>query len=271
MYGLGVDGVLEWEVVDGTGRLLTASPEHNTDLYWALSGGGGGTYGIVSSVVVKLHQDMPITGVQLQFSLTDGSDTEGFRRAVAKYHELTPAITAAPHHGMGIAQLTNASFSLTPLTLPNVSAAAARELLAPLVRELDGQDGEAAMDYSLNITEHAGWLDYWRQLIEPNPTQLVQNAQYGGWMVPRSVLDDDGGALQAAMWEVTDAGCVFVGLALNVTAPLPGLGRTAVQGRNSILASWRDAAMAVILSTWVKYPPFVLRLGFCLLTPRVRN
>lgn len=249
MYGLAADGVLEWEVVDGTGTLLTASPEHNTDLYWALSGGGGGTYGIVSSVVVKLHPEMPMTGVQLQFGLADGSDSEGFRRAVAKYHELIPVITAAPYHGMGIAQLTNTSFNLTPLTLPNVSAAAARELLVPLVRELDGQDGEVVMDYSLNITEHSGWLDYWRRLIEPNPTQLVQNAQYGGWMVPRSVLDaDDGGALQEAVWQITDAGCVFVGLALNVTAPLPGL---AVQGRNSVLASWRDAAMAVILSTWV--------------------
>jgi hypothetical protein len=29
IYGLSADNVLEWEVVDGTGRLLTASPEEN--------------------------------------------------------------------------------------------------------------------------------------------------------------------------------------------------------------------------------------------------
>ena len=37
-YGLAADQVLEWEVVTGTGQLITASPFKNSDLYWALSG-----------------------------------------------------------------------------------------------------------------------------------------------------------------------------------------------------------------------------------------
>lgn len=36
MYGLAADQVLEWEVVDGRGRLLKANPSVNPDLYWAL-------------------------------------------------------------------------------------------------------------------------------------------------------------------------------------------------------------------------------------------
>lgn len=46
-YGLSADQALEWEVVNGTGKLLRASRIENSDLFWALSGGGGGTYGVV--------------------------------------------------------------------------------------------------------------------------------------------------------------------------------------------------------------------------------
>ncbi|KAM7210500.1 hypothetical protein V8F06_014113 [Rhypophila decipiens] len=52
-FGLGVDSVLEWEVVTADGKLVTATPTNQySDLYWALSGGGGGTFGAVLSVTI---------------------------------------------------------------------------------------------------------------------------------------------------------------------------------------------------------------------------
>ncbi|KAI0911768.1 isoamyl alcohol oxidase [Ustulina deusta] len=238
LYGMGADNVLEWEVVDGMGNLLVATPERNADLYWALSGGGGGTYGIVVSVTVKLHTDMPITGVQLRFDL-DSSQPEAFHRAVRKYHDLVPTITDKPYHGVGIAEISNTSFLLTPLTLPNISHDDAETLMSPLVQMLTGR----VLNYSMNITESPTWLDYWLKLIKPNPTQLVQNAQYGGWMVPRDVLTQQSDALQSATQEITDAGCTFVGIAVNVSQTGHG------QNQNSVRPSWRDAALNVILST----------------------
>lgn len=71
-FGIAADQVLEWEVVTGTGELLTATPRQNSDLYWALSGGGG-TYGVVLSMTVKLHGDQPTVGATLSF--TESSDT----------------------------------------------------------------------------------------------------------------------------------------------------------------------------------------------------
>ena len=40
-YGLGADQILALEVVTADGRFVTADPT-NTDLFWALRGGGGG-------------------------------------------------------------------------------------------------------------------------------------------------------------------------------------------------------------------------------------
>lgn len=43
-YGLAADQTLECEIVTArpSARLIKASPTQNLDLYWALSGGGGG-------------------------------------------------------------------------------------------------------------------------------------------------------------------------------------------------------------------------------------
>lgn len=53
-FGLAADQTLCFDVVTAAGELVTASREENEDLYWALSGGGAGNYGIVVSMVSEL-------------------------------------------------------------------------------------------------------------------------------------------------------------------------------------------------------------------------
>lgn len=43
-YGLGADQVLSLELVTAGGKFLTADPNTNTDLFWALRGGGGSEF-----------------------------------------------------------------------------------------------------------------------------------------------------------------------------------------------------------------------------------
>jgi FAD/FMN-containing dehydrogenase len=76
--GLGADQALEWEVVDGMGRLLTASPTQHPDLYWALSGSDGGTYGVVYAMAVKSFPDFPVTCVVLKFENNASSSSHFF-------------------------------------------------------------------------------------------------------------------------------------------------------------------------------------------------
>src|SRR5690606_4233156 len=53
-YGLSSDSVLWFDVVTAEGRLICASETENSDLFWALRGGGG-SFGIVTGMQIKLY------------------------------------------------------------------------------------------------------------------------------------------------------------------------------------------------------------------------
>ena len=70
-YGLGIDQVAALDVVLTDGRLVRADACMNSDLFWALLGGGGGTYGVIVRAMYKLHPKQSV--VRLGWSL-EGDD-----------------------------------------------------------------------------------------------------------------------------------------------------------------------------------------------------
>jgi FAD/FMN-containing dehydrogenase len=69
-YGLAADQVLEWEVMTADGKVLKATPEKHSDLFWALCGGGGGTWGAVLSMTVKAHPTKQTSAASLMLPIT---------------------------------------------------------------------------------------------------------------------------------------------------------------------------------------------------------
>ena len=54
-FGLTVDSLVSADIVTADGQRLTASADENTDLFWALRGGGG-NFGVVTSFEFALHE-----------------------------------------------------------------------------------------------------------------------------------------------------------------------------------------------------------------------
>eukprot|EP00756_Hemistasia_phaeocysticola_P003836 Hpha_TRINITY_DN1247_c0_g1::TRINITY_DN1247_c0_g1_i1::g.44798::m.44798 len=72
-YGLAAENVISMEVVTADGKLVTASKCQNEDLFWALRGGGGGTFGVVVSMAHRLHLAPPeVTGFSMAVPLNPG-------------------------------------------------------------------------------------------------------------------------------------------------------------------------------------------------------
>mmetsp|Transcript_32637 Transcript_32637/g.75126 ORF Transcript_32637/g.75126 Transcript_32637/m.75126 type:complete len:585 (-) Transcript_32637:411-2165(-) len=56
-HGLGVDNVLAFDVVLADGSLVVADECSHPDLFWALRGGGGGTFGVVTKIHYRAHSN----------------------------------------------------------------------------------------------------------------------------------------------------------------------------------------------------------------------
>ena len=151
-YGLAADQVLEWEVVDGTGELLRASRTENSDLYWALSGGGGGTYGVVWSLTSKAHKDIPVSGANIAFT-NKGISQDTYWSGVAAYYALLPPIIDAG--AMSSSFVTNSSFAVAPLTAPGISKEELTKLLQPLFTKLQ----KLGIEFTSFIDQFPGYLD----------------------------------------------------------------------------------------------------------------
>jgi FAD/FMN-containing dehydrogenase len=82
-YGTAAAGLLEAEVVTADGEIRTANACTNPDLFWALKGGGGGSFGVVSKVTLRVRE-LPEFGGGAFFNIKAASD-DAFRRLIRRF------------------------------------------------------------------------------------------------------------------------------------------------------------------------------------------
>ncbi|KAB5588741.1 hypothetical protein CTheo_7818 [Ceratobasidium theobromae] len=91
LYGMGVDNVLQFTVVKASGQVVIANGCQNKDLFWALRGGGGSTWGVTLDVTYKTHPALS-SAVALGFQVNTTSP-EQLASATATFLENLPNVT----------------------------------------------------------------------------------------------------------------------------------------------------------------------------------
>ncbi|MGH9467724.1 MAG: FAD-dependent oxidoreductase, partial [Terriglobales bacterium] len=82
-YGPAAASLLEAEVVTTDGGIRIANACSNPDLFWALRGGGGGTFGVVTRLTLRVHA-LPEWFGAAQFTVKASSDA-AFRRLLQTF------------------------------------------------------------------------------------------------------------------------------------------------------------------------------------------
>ncbi|KAJ5104156.1 hypothetical protein N7532_004685 [Penicillium argentinense] len=95
--GLASDNALEFEVVTANGTLVTANSYQNPDLFWALRGGGGGSFGVVTRVTIRTHPEAPV--IAYNINITTSGDDPRFWKAFSEFHAALPSLNDAGGSG----------------------------------------------------------------------------------------------------------------------------------------------------------------------------
>jgi len=135
---MGADHVMALEVVTADGRFVTASNTSNSDLYWALRGGGGSTYGVVTSVIVRVHPKIPITMSRFTIATSANVSNETFWAGVRSYFERFVDYTDAGTYSYFWVYNRggNLSLEMRPFFAPNYTIDEFNQLTKPLFDKL---------------------------------------------------------------------------------------------------------------------------------------
>ena len=78
-HGLSIDNLISADIVTADGKFLTASERENEDLFWAIRGGGG-NFGVLTSLEFRVHPVKDIYGGPIFFELSDAEKVLRFWR-----------------------------------------------------------------------------------------------------------------------------------------------------------------------------------------------
>ncbi|KAK8168187.1 hypothetical protein BKA80DRAFT_300164 [Phyllosticta citrichinensis] len=133
-FSMGADQVLGWEVITDDGRRVTAAPKENSDLYWALSGGSPGAFGVVVSTTIRAYKDRRFGGAALSFT-SAGITIYTFWKDFSSWQAQVRAVVDS---GASAAYVLSANlFLIQPLAYPGATEAQTRNLLKPFTDTLN--------------------------------------------------------------------------------------------------------------------------------------
>ncbi|KAI3321636.1 FAD-binding domain-containing protein [Xylariaceae sp. AK1471] len=246
LYGLGADNVLEWEVVTIDGKLLKASPTQNLDLYWALAGGGGGTYGVVISMTARVFQDGPVSSASFFFSTASAGSVDAYWNAIGLFHNRLPALV--DQKGIVLSySVSKDVFILYTVTAPNRTANEVVDLLRPLTSELETA-GLSLQSMGFNTTESATYAEYYGGSLEPVLAESPISPVAGDRFISRANMANNAAGVIKGFQDVTASGNFTLAcVALNVNKSHIA----SAVADNAVSPAWRSAlATCIIGSVW---------------------
>ncbi|RFU75304.1 fad fmn-containing isoamyl alcohol oxidase [Trichoderma arundinaceum] len=172
------DHILAINIVTADGHFRTVTEETYPDLFWAIRGGGGGIFGITTSIIVRLHEKLDVTTSQISFQTSDTVDDDTFWLGVRAYLE-----NFERHGEAGFYAYFNIlrnedgasySMSIQSIVAPNTSLSAFNVIIQPFLTRLD----QLNISYQFTAKQYSSFLP---ALREAWPSIDRVTAFFGTW------------------------------------------------------------------------------------------
>ncbi|KAI0896946.1 FAD-binding domain-containing protein [Annulohypoxylon nitens] len=236
LHGLGADQVLEWDVIIANGTLVKANATQNNDLFWALRGGGGGTYGIVVNMTVKAFPDTYASSAYLT-ALDNGTNTDTIYKSIKTFLTTLPSLVDAGIFALWV--VSPSGFSLMPAFAPGLHKNDLDKLLQPVIDDMN----QLGLNYTYSSTENDTFLSTYDAL----PTKWnVSDYNSGGRLIPRDLVTNNTDALLKAIREIGTEN-ILTGVSFNVKNGVSSPDEVAVN------PYFREALFDVFLAIPINY------------------
>jgi len=110
-YGSGAANIVQLEVVLADGRTVIANQYQNSDLFAAMRGGGGGTFGVMTTMTLATYPQ-PVTAGEVTGEILAKSDS-AYRYLIKSFMEFLPTVSNV-NWGGGITFVRNVQYQPEP-------------------------------------------------------------------------------------------------------------------------------------------------------------
>ena len=179
----GVDNVLEITIVTADGNHVTANPYNNEDLFWALRGGGGGTWGVVTSVTYKTHPSTPFSAASL---LVSSTNVDSIQNLLTEIIRLTPSLVEQGYGGYGGGATDQIQFFVVS---PNVTAEQTQATFLPLFEFAHSQPGLSVENYTASYQDFWSWYD--PLFATSDDGKVGRPSETSSWLLPKDTIQTD--------------------------------------------------------------------------------
>lgn len=184
LYGMAADNALAFEVVTPIGEFVTANSANNQDLFWALRGGGGGTFGVITSVTIKAFKDLPMAAATWSIDSSSVGDDRFWAATKAFFDRAIAHVDAGIYGYLRIAPKPNGrdfTFTAAPFFAPNKTGRELSNIISPYLSQLTTLN----VPFSPKITEYKGFYTAWQAEFPLGPSGST-NTTFGSRLFPRS-------------------------------------------------------------------------------------
>ena len=220
-YGSAAGNLLEAEVVTADGQIRIANACTNPDLFWALKGGGGGSFGVVSKMTLRMH-DLPEFFGAANFNVKAASD-DSYRRLLREFVSFYHQHLFNDHWGEQAEVKPDNTLEIK-MSSYGLDAEQAKKVWQPFLDWV----ARAPQEYSLPGRVAIGsiparhwwdaqwWKEHWPEIAFPNPNgnPLISLFDYGLAHLLQPVLNfdnRDGAPPNNAWWKGDgDQVCWFI-------------------------------------------------------------